>query len=1801
MSCCFNLSITILVTFGCNQEQLAYLVDSQGKNLLMSAVEEANHDVAKELLKLPFDINHKTAAGHTAADIAWRQNKQKILHLLLKANSTFPKEFNKFMCINNDVKKFADTCDNVHAAIQSNNQEKVQKILEKNPGRRYFYDQSNVSAAAIAIRSKKLEMYELLVNNGCSVGPLENFNQIERKKIYFEGQDEQESPAAIKAKQGLERIHAKNSKKPPERHIMKHLSSLLYGHDELHPSQRMQHVREAFETLNTIPELSLTLKITALNRNIKNHFDFNRESVQHMVPTVSERTRGLFDPKGIIHVAAQKLTTGKKCEAIATLGHEHSHCAIHMTFGNCSEPYEVDDTVNEQRFKNIIEECRQMWENNPETMEPIVAWVFGYSKELWPAELIVRVPHMLAHYHGNETKLTELKVTFKSLFDYYRDVVMPAMKAALPVLEKSSEDSVKFSGLTDPLKAAILHSQVELQGVRVQLKEVANAEVLKLLTPQQIRKILEGKVIIKIGQKREEKPQEFYYERQFIGSEFKDDNIWRYNRESREYVLTAAAEAAVRKFDSVLADARESGLFLLSDHAGAGKSTTMRRFELKIKEELPDHWVCYIDLKRHVQVYEEFKNKKMDATSDIQAVLLQILSLPADGLESAVFTHLLNAGQVMLLLDGVDEIAPTYKEFFIRLITNIKAQTRNQQWIATRPHHTKELKEKLEHDAHKLLVFNNRQVVYFIRGFLVFKGYHKSEMNEEEEKHAQQLLKFCFITARRLKIMQNPLMLTMVAEMHAAGTLPTENFNRYSLYEAMVEHKMREIRADKGVVVNRDTDNKSKVHIWEVFRIYAMKLFFDDGKIEKTKYRFNYETKEVIELSLLPLFRMWQKEKSKWTADAISRGGLLIVDNFNTEDEFPDFNHRTFAEFFAAEFIVETVKEAIEDGDDMSEEEFEVRMELAIYFLRKGSDEFSSFYEILSFISDFVPPKMDGLMISKRFLEFLKQEKTQEIIQKLLLRIDKRKKIASTLILRFIKFSKFDQKLFNAAMVVKEGRSQLFRAAIKDSDADFCIGLFDIFKHSGIENWHRLTGFGLNLSEEQLQLPNDEELEKLVEVEILKFEMNVRFLKNTNALIDSKRDIARDFKLYYQFLCFVATVDDISDIADMVKLLRVFVSDVYFCFLTLTCSSITEKLFEIRQKHFQHHKADFSDLLREFGERFGRDCQRYFNNNDSEVDPVLDQFYTKVGEFFNPDDPQSRELIKRALTDKDGCILSLAVFTRSDTLSNLFQNSFDVVELIDQVVRAFIWNMDEYKHRRAEIVKHFDVFCVKTLNFPTIFELVLRHCSDLDDILKVVYDYKIASGYKPKSSNEGDSSTSSDEEFEYVRGNESESDEEKETRLLKNAVLCLPQLLCFINRHEIPLEHLEEFFDNNLGRILSCALMSGNDLVDKVIETLKLLKNSEKIVEIIKRGLGTIKIIEHKDFHTNLPQVLEYFCGKLDELVGGETILLDEVLKIIFESEKSNFFILAINNDWQKHLNIILEQMSVDEIVKTLLNSMKQIYKLREPNPENFESFLRKIMSDHRFVLVQNDFVRKSSDESDEDCELESKRSRIILQILTVIAQAEPPLTDLEEFFNEHFKIILDYSYRSRLMTEKVFEVLQKNFRENKTKVIEWIKKEVRESLYKCFINFIKSFTPEFRFCINNFWIKLEKFCVSDRELMRQFLIHENCAIHPLILSIYYDIESLQSFYLNYLETRELISIFANKLNFVFEIYDTKSCDESKKEELRTFKDKHGRTIFQLIDIKVKKLDDDYTYRDNSKELYKLLQKIAFENENNIK
>ncbi|KAG5667762.1 hypothetical protein PVAND_015732 [Polypedilum vanderplanki] len=1157
--------------------RLTGLTDSRGFNLLMAAVESENIDILRELLKLPININltskeEKTETdknikeGQKAADIAWQKNNQQILLELLKANSMYPKGFDKNKC-SEEVEDFLEISEKLHKAIKRDNQEEVLKILNAHKNIRYFFDSSNDSAAAIAVKTKKISIYKTLIQNNCFVSRYENFEAImeELRKLMKDDENNFEN-----IQKELKEIHKFHFKELPKKHIQIHLSNSFFGHDEENINENFICIREAFERIDKIREGNLLLKVNAVSKNVTNNFDFNRDNLQHMVPPdADEGTDGLFFSfNEEVYFAAQKLTNNQEVfEVDGIMMHEHGHCAINRIFKNRSKPYSKDDKGNEAKFQAIIGEYYKLYqEKQDEDMERIVAWVFeNYDENDWPAELIVRVPHMLGHYQNNQDKLKELKETFKSLFDYYDQIVMPTMEKTLQILENLSIEtkSIKFDELTEPFKSFIRNSVIYFQGKKVKLKEISDENLLNYLTSQKIRDILNRKNL-------------------FIGKTLEINH--KFNMQRKFYTNLAIEEDKTdsQHFDSIMDEKKKC--LLLSDLAGTGKSTTLE-FIAKIKnEKFPHKWIVMIDLKRHIKVYKNYTFlRENPLLKDILLFLTDILTF-SDALEIRIFVHLFINGQVVLLFDGFDEISPTYGNIILKILEFIRNSTNNQQYITTRTQYEKTLTEKLNCITYKLQPFDYQEGIKFI------EKYTQSKNLTVDLELVKEII---FET----KIYENPLMLTMMVDLHVNGKLKKENFNIYSLYEDTIEMK-KDILVEKGELANRDSNVDSEVTIWKVHQIYALKLLFIDFTVEdylsdeflnpnKSK---DYQ-KKFIDFDQFEVFKRWEREKSKWTPDAISRTGLLSINCWNTNDEYPVFSHQTYTEFFVAKFLVESVTEAIEDEIDLNESEFEMRMKIGAHMVKNFYDfiDDSLINMLRIFISDFITKRVKEkkFKLNKKFYEFLKKPKTQKFIRILIEENDSYDGLYDPyehyfyqFMHQFFKITIPNKKFFNLLTFTVNNRSELFQIALRHKEISFllCAVVFDIFKNSKIQNCHKLTGFGLNLNDDDLLLPSNEVLEILSKIDFLS---KSDLLENYKGGIE-QFDIWNDkeeivgFQLLYQFLCFINQVNDI-DPETCKKLIQSLTE--FFWFYILKSKAMIEIFFEIVQKYFSNNKKAFAEIL----------------------------------------------------------------------------------------------------------------------------------------------------------------------------------------------------------------------------------------------------------------------------------------------------------------------------------------------------------------------------------------------------------------------------------------------------------------------------------------------------------------------------------------------------------------------------------------------------------------------------------------------
>jgi len=393
----------------------------------MLASELGNRPVVEDLIRIGFDVNFQVD-NEIAADLAWQNRHLDVLFSLLLENSLYPVDFNEANT-SNEVKEFVRMTHQFVKSVKNNDEVTVQNILDKYPNLRYFYSRDNVSAAFVALSKEKFKIYKIFMTKNVCVGPKEDIDRIL-------------SNFNDKKREELRQLHLEHSREPPEKFLMILHSNTSVGHDTINVNEKLDHAKSAIEYLCRISLIRLILQVVAASRDFKLIFDFNRDSVQFLDPTSSKQTRGSFFTSRQIYIAAKFfLDPLRRQEAIGTLAHELCHYAMFLVYKNNCLPYFNGDHKMEKTFHGYLKYCH---ENRRK--EKIIGYVFDIPKEniqTRHAELIVRVPHLLALYHENQEYLDKLRDMFLPLFSFFEFKVIEDMKTALPNIETEGDGEIK--------------------------------------------------------------------------------------------------------------------------------------------------------------------------------------------------------------------------------------------------------------------------------------------------------------------------------------------------------------------------------------------------------------------------------------------------------------------------------------------------------------------------------------------------------------------------------------------------------------------------------------------------------------------------------------------------------------------------------------------------------------------------------------------------------------------------------------------------------------------------------------------------------------------------------------------------------------------------------------------------------------------------------------------------------------------------------------------------------------------------------------------------------------------------------------------------------------------------------------------------------------------------------------------------------------------------------------------------------------------------------------------------------------
>ena len=405
------------------------------ENLLCIAAAHGAPKMVEFILRLNI-WNQNFEVALKASNAAFRENKFENLWMLLKNDFPFPSEFDEIQIstdneIVTNIKNFHDKMTKFHAAIEANYSSSVENFILENPDLKNCYGPNNKTALRVAL------------DNTFSTNNFDAFARLLYHRFTSFGDDEyQEIFNQLKPeiREGITKACTKFYGKPVDSHIFFIYSKtrLGFGYDKEQQKNYFEEIKNYLDELNEIKSIIPILKVIEHSYSLVIVFDFDHDNVSKTDLNSDRSTLGVcYFKTGRLYIGAKSSNK----ETLGTLIHELTHYAMQIVFKNDGKPFAAADIANREFFNAVVAKCRAMESHNS-----IVLPVFNsscYDESFQSAELIVRVPEMMAFYHyDDESSLKAELKKYEKLADFYTNQV-------LGKIESFVKDPNRFQAVRD--------------------------------------------------------------------------------------------------------------------------------------------------------------------------------------------------------------------------------------------------------------------------------------------------------------------------------------------------------------------------------------------------------------------------------------------------------------------------------------------------------------------------------------------------------------------------------------------------------------------------------------------------------------------------------------------------------------------------------------------------------------------------------------------------------------------------------------------------------------------------------------------------------------------------------------------------------------------------------------------------------------------------------------------------------------------------------------------------------------------------------------------------------------------------------------------------------------------------------------------------------------------------------------------------------------------------------------------------------------------------------------------------------
>lgn len=343
-------------------------------------------------------------------------------------------------------RKSLDDVLELHEAIKTGSAKKAKSILEKNWEEKYFLNSTKYSAASVALQQNKLEIYELLISKGVGLAPNEDIEIIM-------------TPQPLLQKFMIRLLHKKYTVDIFENHLteLMHKSRMAHNNSEINRQKYSSIIFEAYKSLNAMTWIQKLLKVVVSIEELCIVFDFNEDSVIFLDPTKSSNVYGTSQFHYICVGAKGLLYHRSRNQVLGTLVHELCHSAMQLLYRNSGKPYCIGDLEKETEFETVIRSC-YIRKND----EILIKEVFqNYSEDFLCAELIVRVPHLLAVNNDNPDALLHIMSGFKELFEFFEHKTLIDLELKYSIIKANRDTESLNTLMGEIVRLKNLNLQIE--------------------------------------------------------------------------------------------------------------------------------------------------------------------------------------------------------------------------------------------------------------------------------------------------------------------------------------------------------------------------------------------------------------------------------------------------------------------------------------------------------------------------------------------------------------------------------------------------------------------------------------------------------------------------------------------------------------------------------------------------------------------------------------------------------------------------------------------------------------------------------------------------------------------------------------------------------------------------------------------------------------------------------------------------------------------------------------------------------------------------------------------------------------------------------------------------------------------------------------------------------------------------------------------------------------------------------------------------------------------------------------------